>query len=203
MNPLILFDIDYTLYNTRHFIELVNPLIMSALNITPEELSQTLKDYLNTLAKSTDFLPEDFLRILANNYSYSYQKLHDIYFSPELYKSSLFPDTVPALQKLYPDFNLGIFSEGFPDFQTLKLKNSGILGYFDTKYIFIYNRKTDLKILRSLPADTTILDDKSDVIQTIKQFPHLKPVWINRGLVRPDTSFATIKTLLEIQKPDR
>jgi FMN phosphatase YigB (HAD superfamily) len=192
MKPLILFDIDYTLYNTGHFIGLVNPLITSALNITPEILSQTLKDYLNTLTKSTDFLPADFLRILANNYSFSYQKLHDIYFKPELYKSSLFPDTIPALQKLSPDFTLGIYSEGFQDFQTAKLKNCEILDFFNPDYIFIHARKAEPEILKSLPENSVIVDDKPEIINEVKVDGRLTPVWLNRT----DSSlFPGIRTL--------
>jgi len=154
--------------------------MVNALGITLEEYRDTQNGYLNTLEKSTDFLPVKYLRHIAHTYSYPFQKLHDIYYNPELFRASLYPDTIPALDKLKLKNTLGIYSEGNHDFQITKLKLSGIFDYFDPNFIFIHRRKIDPVIISSLPENTTIVDDRTDVIDSLSQYANLSLVWLNR-----------------------
>jgi phosphoglycolate phosphatase-like HAD superfamily hydrolase len=154
--------------------------MVNALGITLEEYRDTQNGYLNTLEKSTDFLPVKYLRHIAHTYSYPFQKLHDIYYNPELFRASLYPDTIPALDKLKHKNTLGIYSEGNHDFQITKLKLSGIFDYFDPNFIFIHRRKIDPVIISSLPENTTIVDDRTDVIDSLSQYANLSLVWLNR-----------------------
>jgi len=198
MKPIILFDIDLTLYDSLHFRQLYPPLMAQALGISLDELRETQTGYLNTLEKSTDFLPEEYLQHIAETHSFPYQKLHDIYYDPGLFKASLYPDTVPALTRLKPDFNLGIFSEGYRNFQITKLKYSGIYDFFDPEYIFIHRRKTDPETLSSLPDNSLIIDDNPVIISLLLINLPIKPIWINRknNLKNPD--IITISSLNDI-----
>jgi hypothetical protein len=196
--PLLLFDIDLTLYDSLHFRKIYPPLMVNALGITSEEYRETQKGYLNTLEKSTDFLPVKYLRHIAHTYSYPFQKLHDIYYNPELFRTSLYPDTIPALDKLKLNNTLGIYSEGNHDFQITKLKLSGIINYFDPNFIFIHRRKVDLEIINTLPANSTIVDDKLEVIKLLSLYPDIHPVWVNRTSTVSEVKFKTISSLLDL-----
>ena len=178
--PLLLFDIDLTLYDSLHFRKMYPSLMAGAMNISLETLIQTQKSYTGKLERSTDFHPEDYLHHIADTHHFSYQKLHDIYYNPELFGASLYPDTIPALEKLQTGYTLGIYSEGNHDFQITKLKLSGIYQYFDPKFIYIHPRKLNPEIVRSLPEKTTIIDDRLEIISVIHNYRHLIPIWLNR-----------------------
>lgn len=190
--PLLLFDIDLTLYDTNLFRQLYPPVMAKAMNISIQTLNKTQKSYTDRLAKSTDFLPEDFLHHIADVHNRSYEKLHDIYYNPENFHESLYPDVFPSLQRLKGHHTLGIFSEGFISFQTTKLKLSGIYNFFDPNFIFITRRKNESDIISQLPVNTTIIDDRIEVLESLSQFPNLTLVWLNR---KDHSSSPTTKTI--------
>jgi hypothetical protein len=125
--PSILFDIDLTLFDANLFRLNVYPILAGAIKISLPEFNETLASYTNALEKSSDFLPNRFLRHIAKAHSFPFKELFNTYFHPRHFTDALYPDTVPALQKLFPGRNLGIYSEGYLEFQTTKLRLSGIL----------------------------------------------------------------------------
>jgi FMN phosphatase YigB (HAD superfamily) len=196
--PLMLFDIDLTLYDSLHFRALYPPLMANALNISLQELTRTQNIYLNTLEKSTDFLPQMYLRHIADHYKFPYRQLQAIYYDPGLFRASLYPDTIPALQKLHPLYILGIFTEGNTDFQINKLKYSGIWDYFNQKYIYIHRRKLDPEIIVRMPPNATVVDDRLEVVEKLQPFPRIQPVWLNRKNQITHLSVPTIHKLTDL-----
>ena len=190
--PSILFDIDLTLFDADLFRLNVYPRLAEAIKISLPEFNETLASYTNALEKSSDFLPNRFLRHIAKAHSFPFQQLYDTYFHPRNFKDALYPDTLPALQQLCSPYNLGIYSEGYEDFQTTKLRLSGILDYFDPDLIYIHRRKIDPSFLNSLPNQTLIVDDRLKVIDNLNPHSNTTPVWLNR---KDNTTHPTAKTI--------
>ena len=196
--PSILFDIDLTLFDANLFRLNVYPKLAEAIKISLPEFNQTLASYTNALEKSSDFLPNRFLRHIAKAHSFPFQQLYDTYFHPRNFINALYPDTVPAIQKLFPANSLGIYSEGYRDFQVTKLKLSGILDYFDPDFLYIHRRKIDPTVLNSLPNDSVIIDDRLEVINGMAPYPNITPVWLNRNDYTTHPLVKTIRSLTEL-----
>jgi FMN phosphatase YigB (HAD superfamily) len=196
--PSILFDIDLTLFDADLFRLNVYPRLAEEVNISLPEFNETLASYTNALEKSSDFLPNRFLRHIAKAHSFPFQQLYDTYFHPQNFKEALYPDTMPALQELFPGRSLGIYSEGYRDFQTTKLRFSGILDYFDPDLIYIHRRKIDPDFLRTLPEKTTIIDDRIKVLESLSQISNLSLVWLNRKDTATHPSIRTILLLTDL-----
>jgi hypothetical protein len=91
---------------------------------------------------------------------------------------------------------LGIYSQGFVNLQKIKIKYSGIEKYFNKNLIFIDRDKTHQDFVKNLPIKATVVDDKKEVIETLKELrPDLKLIWINRKNDETIDGVKTIKNL--------
>ncbi len=190
--PSILFDIDLTLFDADLFRLNVYPRLAETIKISLPEFNGTLAAYTNALEKSSDFLPNRFLRHIAKDHSFPFQQLYNTFFNPQNFINALYPDTVPGLQKLFPGRSLGIYSEGYREFQTTKLRLSGILDYFNPDLMHIHRRKIDPAVLNCLPNDSVIVDDRPEMISGLIPYPNITPVWLNR---KDDATHPTVKTI--------
>lgn len=198
MKPVILFDIDGTLFNTRNcFGELVTPLLAEALGVENEDVQQVTDDYKASLAKYSDFDPIRYLDWLHEEYGGDRAQLEKLYFKPEFYQRAVFADVIPTLEQLKDTHTLGIYSEGFEFFQRQKLELSGLAPWFDPDFTYILHRKLEPEILEKVP-ESIIVDDREDVVSELLIFTHINPIWINRkdSIDHPDAS--TIHSLDQI-----
>jgi len=62
---IILFDIDFTLFNTDCFRDNLEKELGQVLKISQKELNQIHTKYFKFLEKSTDFNPDNFVRFLG------------------------------------------------------------------------------------------------------------------------------------------
>jgi phosphoglycolate phosphatase-like HAD superfamily hydrolase len=179
MQPLVLFDIDRTLFDTDKFHTLyISEFLPVLKNISVAEFETARKIYSSRLTVSTDFLPADYLKHLAEYFSVPYSQLRRKYYLENNFLSAVFPDVVPCLTQLSANYTLGIFSEGFPSFQTAKLKKSHLLHFFASEFTAIHRRKLNYKTLKKNPPGTFIIDDKPEVILAISTFSDLKLIGI-------------------------
>lgn len=187
MQPIILFDIDRTLFDTSRFVSAVEASLLKFLQLPEEKLKNIGAKYSQSLVKNTDFDPEEYLKHLVNHLKIShqkniYQELHNIYFSVAGFSHSLYPDVIPTLHRLKESAALGIYSEGNQKFQTAKLIKSGLMDLFDSRHIYIFRRKTELPTLSRLPDHVIIVDDNQSVIDELfaQQVRQITPIWLNR-----------------------
>jgi len=196
---IVLFDIDGTLLDgSRFYEELFFPDLIKKLEFTQEEISKIWQEYKKSLEKNTDFNPEEFIDLLAKSKNIDLQTILDIFYTPEFFSKSLFPEVGPILTELQEDFVLGIFSEGFDFWQGKKLDNMGIKNYFEQNLVFIERRKTALAILENLPEGAIVVDNSVDVIRDLLKFGKVTPVWINRVDKPIMEGVEQIKSLVEL-----
>lgn len=153
MKPIILFGIDYTLINTSRLRELVESANCLHLRIDQNIYRELIGEYVAGLASNIEFSPRNYVRFLENKL-HKQIPVNDLlanYFSnPDLYRNSLYLETLSVLNVLSEHYSLGIFSEGVKEFQIAKIELSGIVQYLNLDLVFIYPDKTGkaLDILR-------------------------------------------------------
>ncbi|MDL2303734.1 YjjG family noncanonical pyrimidine nucleotidase [Bacteroides sp. OttesenSCG-928-D19] len=124
------FEHYYTLYLERN-VELWE--LYGRNEVTKEELNQLRFSYpLQQVGVTDDELVKTYMAD---------------FFSVVPTKSKLMPYTIEVLEYLFPKYNLYILSNGFRELQSLKMKASGIDGYF--KKIIL---SEDIAVMKPYPA---------------------------------------------------
>lgn len=198
MKPILLLDIDQTLINTEKFKFDTSTSLSEYLNTSTEQFNEVSQRYISSLKYSSDFNYQTYLRTIADSYDRGFPRLEKIFLSKTILSHCLFPETKRVLRKLSKKYTLGIYSEGFLDFQTKKLIYSGIAKYFSRKYIFIFRRKTSLENIRKLPKKSTVIDNELSVLKRLSKHKNIKTYWLNRENKRGDTEISTIHKLTDI-----
>jgi len=197
MKPVILFDVDHTLFDTATwFKEFLTPALADFLDTDSERIGEITQQYQATLEKHTDFHPADFIQWLGEDFEADTTTLNKIFFQPKYFQRSVFPDALACIQILKEKYTLGIFSEARKEWQLQKLELSGLLSHFDPDQIHIFRRKCDADSLEQLPV-STIIDDKLEVVAALAQTDTIEPVWLNRRDQTSDESISTIHSLDE------
>lgn len=190
-------DIDGTLFNSNLFGEGIKKRFTEVCKTTSGHLSEITSRYFRVLSSGTDFNPDDFLRYIAKVYGLPPSVLTEIFWDDTLlYKQSLYAETSEILLNLSKTNTLGIFSEGFPRFQKNKLVKSGIINFFDEKFIVIRRRKLTPESLRLIPGECPVVDDNLAVCETL--LPDHRVIWLNRKTADKHAVIRTIQTLNEL-----
>ncbi len=181
MKKIILFDIDDTIINTELFRKIQDETLANYLGVDDQEIKKVRSDYYFSLKKSTDFFIDDYLKIVAKKYHHDLENLKKVFFGQRNIQLCLYEDVKPVFAKLKKlGYTLGVFSEGFVSFQKFKLETNDLLKFFDHEYIFLLRRKIDPNILKKLPQNTIIVDDKPTIINKLKNFANITPIQIIR-----------------------
>ena len=196
---IILFDWDDTLFSKKVY---KNNLVSNLARICEVSYEQALiidNEYFDNLIKSGDFMIENYLKCFEKKFN---KKIVLEDFNTDklkIYSKTLFPEVIEFLEKIKNKYSLGIYSQGFESLQRIKIKYSGIELFFDQKLIFINRDKTQLNFLKKIPIRATVIDDKKEVIEVLKQLrPDLELVWINRINQEKMNKIKTIKSLNEL-----
>ena len=197
--PFIFFDIDYTLIDTDKLRSRLSDAFQQTLNITAQQYKDVISNYTSALASSTDFNPDEFISFLAPKYDFLIADLEKVYWhNPQFYQESLYPEVLRVLKRMKGEYNMGIFSEGFIKYQTAKLKESGILNFFDPKNIYIFRRKLLPENLANFPAGSLVIDDDPVNVKALLNLPQVVPIWINRKNASTHPQARTITSLLAL-----
>ena len=199
MEKPILFDFDDTLFSKTEFKKKFNQGLAESCGETPERISDLMSDYIKELRNSDDFRLNEFTQYLGEKTGK--KECFDRFKidNPEMYSSSLFDETIVTLDELKKTYdNLGIFTQGFDDFQNTKINGSGIRKFFDEKYIYIGRNKLDPEFLEKIPDGSTIIDDKKSVVEALKNTGRFDVIWINRKDDEKMDGVTTIKNLTEL-----
>lgn len=198
MSQIILFDIDKTIFGSNSLSQYFAVEVSKRAKMDIGKVTEIMSTYRSTLESYTDFNPTDFLNHFADSSKEDIDLLKKIFYNKRIYKQSLYPETKFILKKLKQNFKLGIFSEGFTDYQMSKLTNSEIIDFFNSEYIFIKRRKLNENVLNELPKNSIIIDDKEEVVEKLFSTQKFNPIWINRKDKRKKENIRTIKNLKEL-----
>jgi len=200
--PIILFDIDFTLVDTDKLRSLTSLALIKFLKVARKDYETVSEKYAKGLKNYTDFNSKQYLKCLSSEFGKNVNSLGKVFYNPKFYRQSLFTETVSVLEKLFKkEIKLGIFSEGFKNFQRKKLKNSGILKFFDRQNLFIFRRKARKSSVIALPKNSIIVDDNLAVLEEIDELNNskkIKLVWLNRKTKKIHKKIKTIFSLEEI-----
>jgi len=194
---IILFDIDKTLLNPYPIMDDLADKINNKFH-KEIDVFEIYNEYVKKLDSSTDFYPKDFLELVSKKTKISFTEINSYFYNPKIWESYVYEGTKDFLNKIKFNFNLGIFSEGFRSFQNKKLKMSKLDIFFKKDLTFISRRKLNNVFLKTIPKEVIIVDDKKEVIETLKKLrPDLNLIWINRI---DDTILEGIKTIKNLRE---
>jgi phosphoglycolate phosphatase-like HAD superfamily hydrolase len=178
---IILFDWDDTLFSKTKYKKNLRSNLARICEVSEVKIFEFEEQYFNRLVKSDDFKIENFVSSFEQKFS---KKIDLEDFSTNklgIYSQAFFPEIIEVLEKMKNKYVLGIYSQGFESLQKIKIKYSGIEKYFNKNLIFIDRDKTSQNFIKNLPIKSIIIDDKKEVIETLKKLrPDLKLIWINR-----------------------
>lgn len=200
MSQVIFFDIDRTLFDAVKFKGLVKAQICLACGVEEANYDDATIRYLSQLEETNDFNPEDFITFIAKDFGINKQKVQNIYYGEESYSNALYSDVPMVLQDLAQEYTLGIFSQGFTQYQLKKLEFTGIFKYFSKDQIIISRRKLEDTTLRKLGRDGAVIDDKPEVVSAVKDNTEITPIWLNRLSPYDLPEVHTIHTLYDLEQ---
>lgn len=178
---IILFDWDDTLFSKKLYKGNLWFNLAKICGIRIEEATVADNEYFDNLINSGDFEIEDYLKNFERRFG---KKIKLENFNTDkwgIYSKALFTETIEVLEKMKRKYIFGIYSQGFESLQRLKIRYSGIEGYFDKDLVFIDREKNKPDFVVKLPFRVMVIDDKKEVIETLANArPDLTLVWINR-----------------------
>lgn len=194
---IILFDIDYTLFNTQRFKKNTSEYICTKFHISDKDMKVFDKDYRSKVKNPAGVNMKDFTEKMAVWFSLSsinlYQLLMD---TSEIFTETLYPDVLPSLTHLSEHYVLGVFSQGHFPFQENKLKKTNIIHMFDKKHTYIHPDKTHEEHLQKIPKNAIIIDDKVSVVDSVSK--HVHAIHIDRENILGQSNFPIIHSLNEL-----
>lgn len=196
---LILLDFDKTLFDIKSFFEkYFFPALGREFGVSEETLSDISKDYRGTLTKSTQFDPEGWIKIASSRLNIDPNEIRTLLFTPTFFERSLFPEVIPTLIELSHDNVLGIYSEAVYEWQMKKIELSGLINYFEQRFISISEDKVSDIVIDQIPVKAIVVDDRLEVIAALKRRKGIYPVWLNRQGLQGMPSVMEIRDLSQI-----
>lgn len=213
--PIILFDIDYTLFDVGYF-EKFFPKELSRMFLDDEKPIRSLSTgVILNLTEQEKFLDIDkYLEILLSKLNKEDHRscIENLLFGATFFKGGFYSEVEDSLKHLKKNSRLGIFSQGDEKLQGAKINQSGFKNLFDQELIYIIKpRKLDhLPFLKNkhINEKLFLVDDKLNILHEVKKhIPSLFAIWIKRGkyaeklkTIPGFTPDATITNLKEVIK---
>lgn len=204
MKPLVIyFDIDFTVFTTHLFKKTrIDPQLAELFQVPLAQISQVERTYFQGLEKSTDFNYQEYSQFLAEQFldkdnEVSSAEVEAFFENPQMYQDMLYPDVLPTLHDLRQrGCILGIYSEGFEDFQKKKIEYTGIRDFFDPAYVHIARRKKKPAVVSQLQVPSVLIDDKPEYLEGLPQ--GITPLLIQRETASESSTAHVIHSLEEI-----
>jgi len=187
-NKVVLFDIDYTLFNAKKYREKFTEKLAKALRYTGSDFNKhadsAYKEHRETHAY---FDPVIFAQTLSRKLSLlvDAEELKQIILSEKILEESLYDDTIRVLSRLaeYKELTLGIFSAGLLHVQEPKIKQIRHFLHEDHIHIYEFRKQHALpQLMEKYKKDFVIIvDDIQEVLHIAKQNkPDVHTVLIRR-----------------------
>lgn len=215
MKKIILFDIDYTLFNAQNYRNAFVTALQKEIGISDSQNFLQIADeaYVESRAEIGIFDPKLFLQLLGEKLheKLDIKKLEKLIVNEEIFNSSLYEDTVAVVSELAKEKNifLGIFSAGFLPIQRPKIKLLEPFLHKEHVHIFEFKKGKALPDLLKKYKDSKLfmVDDIAEILYKAKQInDNITTILIRREnhpqayrqIVRDFTPDKTITNLREV-----
>lgn len=184
---IVLFDIDYTLFDTDSFRVILYEQLAKMLGFTDIQkfYKLTIQAEEETKKELGYYRRDVFLEILKREAKKDVplEELQEIYRNESLYTSTLYKDSREVVQKLATKgVHMNILSTGYKEFQMMKIASLNEFLPINSLHIF-ENKILHLKDVLSQYAGYTIyiVDDFRDILKEAKSLnPQVITIWITR-----------------------
>ncbi|MDD4938390.1 MAG: HAD family hydrolase [Candidatus Shapirobacteria bacterium] len=176
---IILFDIDDTLIDVHPMAKNFYQKIADTIGSSFEKIVDAKEKYKTKLEKYSDYHPNELMEFIYKVFKVDESKKINPFIEGKYYKEALFPEVREVLKKLSKKYRLGIFSEGFEDYQGKKIL--ALVDLLDKELIFILRRKLEKNSLKKLPKGSIVIDDRKEVVEKLRDFGGFKVFWLNRN----------------------
>lgn len=172
---IILFDIDYTIWDTDSFRDSVFPLLAEAIGYSFDEFNKRAAQAEKETKKRVGcFQPDTWLTIIhkAAKRDVSRETLEKIFWTENFYHDALDKETITVLQQLQKKgYTIGIFSTGERTFQQQKIAAIKHLLPDEHVYIFTDKQVHLASVLHNYKNGAiVIVDDLPSVLAAVKQY---------------------------------
>ncbi len=177
MRKVILFDIDYTLFNAQNYRNAFLTALQKEIGISDSKsfLQNADDAYIESRETVGIFDPKAFLSVLEKKLGQKLDisKLEKIILNEEVFNSSLYEDTVEVVSELAKekDIFLGIFSAGLLPIQRPKIKLLEPFLHAEHVHIFEFKKGKALPELLKKYKDSKLfmVDDIAEILYKAKQ----------------------------------
>ena len=215
---IILFDIDYTLFDVGYFDKHFHKKLSEMLLIDEDLIKKLSVDIIVELIGREHFLDiNKYLKTLLPKLEKEKYKpqIENLLFKTPFFRNGFYSEVESVLKTLKKIARLGIFSQGDERFQGAKIQHSGFKDLFEKELIYIIKpRKLDhLPFLKNKHQNEKLflVDDKPNIICEVKkQMSSIFTVWIKRGKYAeaqkdilgfsPDATITNLREMVKIVK---
>lgn len=210
-DKVILFDIDYTLFNAQKYREILFKLLADKLKYTNIDVLNLAEDAYFKSKKDGVFIPSLFLKkiIETTGGDIPVKSLNYLFWKKDNFSNSLYKEVKKVLIELSKDknLNIGIFSEGYNTFQ--KKKINAIKDFLHAEHVYVFSKKNE-KLKNTIQKYKNVkLFYVDDVLQFLKKAKEINKdivtIWIKRGRHAEETKKisnfkpdATVDNLTEV-----
>ena len=198
---IILFDIDYTLFDTTKFKKIIAQEIAELTNSDNKNFPELLEEVYYQARFNNHFEPSVFPQALRKKITTTVEnkELESVWFDSNNIKKALYPEAISVLQNLQKKgVLLGVFSTGNSEFQLAKV--SLLADVLENAHIHIFtNKEEKIEYILNLYKEYSlyIVDDFLSILHKAKvKDQDVFTIWMKRG------KFAEKAILPENFEPD-
>lgn len=185
-NKIVLFDIDYTLFDTELFREKLYKSILNALQMDEKVLASASKQIIQKVRKEVGYFnPENFSRLLARKLKREKDEgtILNAIFKKQNFRGNYYKETKHVMKKLSKIAKIGIFSKGHDRLQRQKLYALLEILSSDDIHITINKRSIVSEVFSKYKQyKVYVVDDALDVLREIKKINNkIFTIWVKRG----------------------
>lgn len=183
---IVLFDIDYTLFNTEIFSNKLHNVIAKVLAVDSKKLIEMQEEALNILRSDVGYFhPYKYAKLLSEKIGKKEKEAEIVkaILNPQIFLDNYYEETIEVLSNLGKYVTIGIFSKGQTEFQKAKLKK--IVNLLSSSHIHItVDKHVALpKVLEMYKEENLyFVDDALDVLCDAKKMSSkTNVIWVKRG----------------------
>lgn len=185
-DKVVLFDIDYTLFDTERLRKNLYERLADVLGLTKEEIEEIGQRIYEEITSPTGYFnPEYFVKEMAKRVNREEKKrdIEQTIWDKRNFEGNFYKETEKVLKALSGFCKVGIFSKGYDRFQRAKL--TAIAHFLEKEHVHITVSKHSMLpglLMRYKKSKLYLVDDAIDVLAAAKKLnDHVFVIWVKRG----------------------